>query len=173
MDFSIVYPEIKKSLTTRHRAFLKKFGPETVQIAQEKELVVDKVYAKIVLVAKMMQEMGAISGFQEVDLTKATSEYSRSIMLTSRASLTVIYLLNASGDVIITDSVGTASADPLDARLVLVSDSRKVLVKHKDVLNERFLWAQLCSDVLEAIHSSLYDKAAAVKLFEDRLGARG
>jgi hypothetical protein len=156
--------EIRDGLQKTHSNFMDQFGEATLQAANTRELILDRVYAKISLVAKMMKEIGSIEQFKEVDLSRATSDYPRSIMLSSNMTWSAIYLLNANGDVVITDSVGMASADPLDARLTLLTDCRKILIKHKDVLSESFDWNKFCEDLLEAIHSSIFDKGEAVKL---------
>lgn len=163
-DLSIAYPRILQLVDAKHQAYLGKYGNILSLAVGSRELLIDRVYAKLSLVAKAFNETSVIDGFQEVEASSATGDHPRSIMLRRNASRSVLYLLNDYGNVIVADSIGIASMNPLAAGILLITESKKVLRRHKDVLSEDFNWVDFSMDILDAIHSVLYDRSNATRI---------
>jgi len=172
-EFSLRFPEVKDKIASKHAEFLGKFKKAFLKKTAEQEMSRDKIYAKILLVAKLFVEARVVDETKDVDVTSSNGTYSRSIAFYSKMSPFIVYLLNDGENVIISDSVVIPPHAGFDERLELVSANRRAHVEVKNVLSPEFDWESFCLQLLNAIHVVIYNRSEVIReqfLAEDANG---
>ena len=162
-DISDMFIIIRDRLTERHGQYMAKFGASAMRRIADENLVSQRVFAKITLLAKAFKDAGVVTDYRAVTVNDQMYEFSQSVELMHGASLHAVYLINEGGSVTVTDSIGMAFNSDLDTRVVLVTSSRRALRKFNDVLAPGFDWEEMADFVLQTIHEVVYDKSHAVQ----------
>ena len=160
---SLTFPEIRDAVAQKHAEFMGKYSKTLMRHVAEQEMSRDKIYAKLVLVAKAFVDAGVVDSSREVDIGSATGNYARSVALVSRLSPFSVYMLNDGKSVILTDSIAIPASNDLESRLVLVSNSKKIYSEHKGVLDESFDWVAFSVQLLDSVHTVIYNRSEIVK----------
>ena len=164
MELSVIFPKIVEMFSTKHKAFMDKYSEPFLKTVAEHEMARDRIYAKISLIGKALTTARVITTVKEVYIDSRGDHYARSLMLSSIRSPFPLYLLNDGKSVTITDSVAMVSGDPLDARLICVSEGgHKVNYHFSDVLQLSFDWMIFSETVIDAIHASMYSREEVMK----------
>ena len=158
-DLSIELPEIRKLVVARHKAYIGKFGKALSLVEGESELNRTRILAKLKLLSKVLVSSGAVDDAVQMAVSSREGTYPYSIKLGKSNNPICLYLLNTGKDVILSDSVGLAlSLGTMEARILLVTDTKRVCKRFVDVLSNDFEWKGMAVSVLDAIHETIYDR---------------
>ena len=157
-DLSIEYPEIRKLVNSRHKAYVSKFGKAISMVEGESELNRTRILAKLKLLAKAFSSAGAIDEAEELVVSSREGTYPLSLKFGKAGNPICLYLLNTGKDVIVSDSVGLATTiGTMETRILLVTDTKRVCKRFYGVLDKDFDWKGMAASLLDAIHETIYD----------------
>lgn len=164
-DLSVEYPGIAAIAREKHAAFMGRFGHAIAKLNAEHTIDTTRIRAKLDLLVKAFLDAGAIDEVAYGAVSSRDGVYRQSLCLSRAASEVSLYLLNTGKDVVVSDSVGLAqSLDTLDARIVLVTDTKRVCKRFAGVLDDGFDWRKMAEFVMDAIHEVMYDSDEARRI---------
>ena len=85
-DLSMQIPDIKKSISDKHDSYITKYSKVIHKKMAENEMVRDRTYAKLALIAKIFVDAGVVNYSKEVTVSAAVGSFARSIALSSEFS---------------------------------------------------------------------------------------
>ena len=155
---------ISRKLQERHGKFINKYGAEVSRELSDEILLRDRLYSKIILVAKAFERAGIADHIEEVSVRASRAFYDRSVVIITGIGLP-LYLLNGGDHCVVTDRIITE--DPLSRNLSLCldKDEDSVYTEYLNVLDEDFDWLTFSVETLDSIHKVAFRSSAAMRKF--------
>jgi len=143
-------PKIQEKIKIRHQKFIEALGPQTIKVAADNRLLTDLIATRTYHLLLCFREQGIIDDIQQSDL------YPRKITISKKGFNNYVYILT-NGHTI---RIEGYNCDGNDFR----SDVQLLGKNYYEVDNTRFDWDKFAMELLDYVHSSIYDSKDALEV---------